>query len=144
MKYSFEVLQNKKVPVAILHLCEFIDDVFGEVSDNASKPEWKKTKKYVTYGFYIGDGSPNLFFGLWLEYWEYSGFPLCITLQANDAESSIDEFKEFIRSKNEIFVKVLSYDDSPTAPFKIDYLESAKNFKLVANLMRELCDKLKI
>lgn len=89
---------GKHFPDSLKKTMLIIDNQFEQFENQGYELKWIKEKHFSEYGFYftMPDDNDALFFGIWLDYWEASGNPVCLALKSKSADT-IKEFETGVR-----------------------------------------------
>src|SRR5690606_1725890 len=88
------VMFDTSIPKSLILTMDIIESQLNEFQKYDK--EVKMTKDYsIEYGFYFSylENRKALFFGIWFEYWEISGNPICIALD-KDSEINVENFNK--------------------------------------------------
>jgi len=85
-------------PESLKKTISIIDSQYKEFEKQECAPKWWRPKNFLEYGFYINipNEDDELYFGIWIDYWEKYGNPICIALKSNSKEIE-EKFKSGVQ-----------------------------------------------
>lgn len=116
------ILNKKEAGKEFSLILQFIDQVYSElhyiqdtrslkfkiINSNLSNSEGE-------YGFYIQshDSRTKLFFGIWLEIWGLTGYPVCISLETDriDYHKLYSNYEILLKKHQNEINKIINYDN---------------------------------
>lgn len=108
---NIKMLFDKETPRAIAKLQALIYKIFQTIQNKGIEVNWYSDKEFEEYGFYIkfndNAETDKLFFGMWFDYWQETGNPLCLGLKSNNIKKN-HFFEEDCERLNMPTIKVFS------------------------------------
>lgn len=99
-------LFTDEIPKELKKLKDLVDQVIKKTMLPSITYQWSRTEGLKEYGVYFKNSKNQevLFFGIWLEFWEYKKKPLCFGVKSSKyPKEVIDYFKSKYSAKIETF-----------------------------------------
>ncbi len=128
---------GKEYPESLKKTIEIINIQYSEFEKSDYKIRWTKKKCFEEYGFYLTltENDDELFFGIWFDYWENSGNPICVALDSEN-DKIIKLFNTGIKKNN--LNPAIDFNEWKVTYFDKQYLSDDESKKIISNKIRNI------